>query len=124
LDLATYTPDDCDLNHSVYQRIVGHLLSNALRATTQGYVAVTVEDVTQVNTLPAGYDSPMTTSIVTITIEDTGCGMSPEFVDRMLATPFTKADEFKVCVAGVRSPSWNADFLLPFCRLEPASVSH
>jgi signal transduction histidine kinase len=38
----------------------------------------------------------MTTSIVTITIEDTGRGMSLEFVDRILATPFTEANDLKV----------------------------
>jgi hypothetical protein len=67
-------------------------------------VAVTVEDITRVNTVPVDYESQMTTTIVTITIEDTGCGMSPEFVDRMLSTPFTKADPFKVCLKLLAGP--------------------
>jgi signal transduction histidine kinase len=75
---------------------VGNLVSNAVRATTEGFISVTAEDVTQINNVPAGYDGMIATSIVAITIEDTGSGMTPEFVKRLMTNPFTKGDSFEV----------------------------
>ncbi len=74
-------------------------MANAVRATKEGHIAVTAEDITQVNNVPAGYDSVVATSIIAITIEDTGAGMTPEFVTRLMTSPFTKGDSFEVRIA-------------------------
>ncbi len=77
-------------------RAVAKLVANALRATQEGFISIMIQDITQAQSVPAGYDGCISTSIVAITIEDTGCGMSQNFVDKLLVHPFTKADPFAV----------------------------
>ena len=70
-----------------FRRIIMNLLGNALKYTSHGYVHVTLEttDPDQAHG-PDGAQRPM----VTLTVTDTGKGISSEFLRSKLFTPFTQ----------------------------------
>ena len=70
-----------------FRRIIMNLLGNALKYTSHGYVHVTLETTDPDQTLgPDGAQRPM----VTLTVTDTGKGISSEFLRSKLFTPFTQ----------------------------------
>ena len=70
-----------------FRRIIMNLLGNALKYTSHGYVHVNLEttDPDQDN----GADA-VSRSMVTLTVTDTGKGISSEFLRSKLFTPFTQ----------------------------------
>ncbi|KAK4686457.1 hypothetical protein P7C73_g3663, partial [Tremellales sp. Uapishka_1] len=75
-------------------RALGKIIHNAIKFTDQGYIHISVQDVSREAVLPAGYDNSIKLSTVSIDIKDSGCGMSPEFLSTQILLPFAKADPF------------------------------
>ena len=70
-----------------FRRIIMNLLGNALKYTSHGYVHVTLETTDPDQAF--GPDSAQR-STVTLTVADTGKGISSEFLRSKLFTPFTQ----------------------------------
>ncbi|KAG0648752.1 Autoinducer 2 sensor kinase phosphatase [Hyphodiscus hymeniophilus] len=72
-----------------FRRVIMNLLGNALKYTSHGYVRVSLE-ATEIDDLqlPGGERIPR--SMVTVTITDTGKGISAEFLRTKLFTPFAQ----------------------------------
>ncbi len=73
-----------------FRRIIMNLLGNALKYTTRGYVRIKL-DATEMDDLqPAGTAEPIPRSCVTLTVTDTGKGISSDFIRTKLFTPFAQ----------------------------------
>jgi signal transduction histidine kinase len=70
-----------------FRRVVMNLLGNALKYTSHGYVHVTLETA-EIDQPPS--PSAVPRSMVTLTVVDTGKGISSEFLRSKLFTPFTQ----------------------------------
>ncbi|CCU76920.1 histidine kinase [Blumeria hordei DH14] len=91
-----------DINPQDYQvttqpgalrRLIMNLLGNSLKYTSQGYVKVELDcsDMDDLVTSgPLGAAESVPQSMLTITVTDTGRGISPEFLRSKLFTPFTQ----------------------------------
>ena len=55
-------------------RAIGKIINNACRFTDEGYIHITVQDVSRLVVLPAGFDNSIRLSTVSIDIKDTGRG--------------------------------------------------
>ncbi|MBL8464139.1 MAG: PEP-CTERM system histidine kinase PrsK [Thauera sp.] len=75
LSLGNAGPVEVSAHPQRLERIIGHVVQNALDATTQ--------DGKVLLTLAAGTDGR-----AHVVVEDNGCGMSPEFVRERLSRPF------------------------------------
>ncbi|KAJ9119751.1 hypothetical protein QFC22_003461 [Naganishia vaughanmartiniae] len=76
-------------------RILEYLLVNAFHATTEGYVLITCEDISQHGRMANGYDDATITA--RIRVKDVGCGMQREFYESgQIFEPFVKVDKFSV----------------------------
>lgn len=73
-----------------FRRVIMNLLGNALKYTSHGYVRVRL-DATEIEDLytPGSGDS-VARSMVTVTVTDTGKGISSEFLRSKLFTPFAQ----------------------------------
>lgn len=73
-----------------FRRVIMNLLGNALKYTSHGYVRVRL-DATEIDDLhtPGSGDS-VARSMVTLTVTDTGKGISSEFLRSKLFTPFAQ----------------------------------
>ncbi|KAK5164668.1 uncharacterized protein LTR77_009874 [Saxophila tyrrhenica] len=69
-----------------WRRVVQNLLTNALKCTAEGHIYVTLR--TERST------SPTTRLNAVLTVQDTGKGMSQEFVDNELFAAFSQEDTF------------------------------
>jgi signal transduction histidine kinase len=69
------------------RRVIMNLLGNALKYTSHGYVHVTLE-TTKIEQSHTPDKTPR--SMVTLTVADTGKGISGEFLRSKLFTPFTQ----------------------------------
>lgn len=70
-----------------FRRVIMNLLGNALKYTSYGYVHVTLE-ISEIDQPPTPNAVPR--SMVTLTVVDTGKGISSEFLRSKLFTPFTQ----------------------------------
>lgn len=97
---SSHTRADPYISLGLSSRACYKIISNSYAATSNGFVSVIVEDVSHRATIPQGYDRSLPKSIIRITVEDTGIGMSPQFAESEIFRPFTKADKFSVsCLA-------------------------
>ncbi|TAQ89796.1 hypothetical protein B7494_g1906 [Chlorociboria aeruginascens] len=74
------------------QRILMNLMGNSLKFTKAGYIRVqlgTQEDIPSAQTALID-DGEKRTSLVTIKVTDTGCGISEDFLKTKLYTPFSQ----------------------------------
>ena len=62
------------------RRVLMNLVGNALKFTSSGYVQVSLEHETCVNSL----------RVIRLSVRDTGCGISREFLDKKLFQPFSQ----------------------------------
>lgn len=69
------------------RRIIMNLLGNALKYTSRGYVHVSLETT---DPEPEILGKEVSRSMVTLTVTDTGKGISNEFLRSKLFTPFTQ----------------------------------
>jgi signal transduction histidine kinase len=77
------------------RHIIINLFGNAQKCTDSGsiWVSLTAEDVT--NSIPKGEKlKSHASSAVILTIQDSGRGMSVDFLNKSLYTPFTQEDTF------------------------------
>ena len=73
-----------------FRRVVMNLLGNALKYTSHGYVRVRL-DATEIEDLHTpGSGDTVARSMVTVTVTDTGKGISSEFLRSKLFTPFAQ----------------------------------
>lgn len=70
-----------------FRRIIMNLLGNALKYTSHGYVHVSLETT---DPEPEMLGEDVSRSMVTLTVTDTGKGISNEFLRSKLFTPFTQ----------------------------------
>jgi signal transduction histidine kinase len=70
-----------------FRRIIMNLLGNALKYTSHGYVHVSLETT---DPEPEMLGDEVSRSMVTLTVTDTGKGISNEFLRSKLFTPFTQ----------------------------------
>lgn len=70
-----------------FRRVIMNLLGNALKYTSHGYVHVTLE-ASEPEKAPDSDTAPKST--ITLTVADTGKGISSEFLRSKLFTPFTQ----------------------------------
>lgn len=74
-------------------RILEYLLVNAFHATTEGYVLITCEDISQYGRMTNGCEE----SAIRLRIKDTGFGIEKEFYESgRIFEPFAKVDKFTV----------------------------
>jgi signal transduction histidine kinase len=55
-------------------RALSKIIHNAVKFTNNGYVHITVQDVTREAALPTGYDNSIKLSTVSIDVKDSGVG--------------------------------------------------
>jgi signal transduction histidine kinase len=73
-----------------FRRVIMNLLGNALKYTSHGYVRVRL-DATEIEDLHTpGSGDTVARSMVTVTVTDTGKGISSEFLRSKLFTPFAQ----------------------------------
>ncbi|KAK7545946.1 hypothetical protein IWX49DRAFT_499195, partial [Phyllosticta citricarpa] len=74
------------------RRITMNLLGNALKYTKQGFVKVKLEakDLKNSSNCKSECQEPQATSIVTLTVSDSGQGISPEYLNTKLFVPFAQ----------------------------------
>lgn len=88
---------DCDIQNyhfttqpGAFRRVIMNLLGNALKYTSHGYVKVTLE-AKEIEDLPSsGTTDSVPRSLVTISVLDTGKGISGDFLRTKLFTPFAQ----------------------------------
>ncbi|WFD36290.1 hypothetical protein MCUN1_003169 [Malassezia cuniculi] len=68
------------------RRVVMNLVGNALKFTTNGYVRVSLEQVPGTGTKKA----------INLSVRDTGCGMSKEFLEKKLFQPFSQENPMRI----------------------------
>jgi signal transduction histidine kinase len=71
-----------------FRRVIMNLLGNALKYTSHGYVRITLE-ATEMEDLHTGGET-IPRSMVTVTVTDTGRGISADFLRSKLFTPFAQ----------------------------------
>ncbi|KAJ9097230.1 hypothetical protein QFC21_004899 [Naganishia friedmannii] len=73
------------------KKILEYLLVNAFHATTEGYILITCEDISQYDRITNGYEE----CAIRLRIKDTGFGMEKEFYESgQIFEPFAKVDKF------------------------------
>lgn len=73
-----------------FRRIIMNLLGNALKYTSHGYVRVSLSATVIEDLWTPGSGDPVQRSLVTLTVMDTGKGISSEFLRSKLFTPFAQ----------------------------------
>jgi signal transduction histidine kinase len=73
-----------------FRRVIMNLLGNALKYTSHGYVRMMLEAVEMEDLQVPGTTERIPRSMVTVTITDTGKGISSEFLRSKLFTPFAQ----------------------------------
>lgn len=71
------------------RRLVMNLLGNALKYTSHGYVIIKL-DAVDMDDMHGSGEEAVPRSLVTLTVADTGKGISPEFLRSKLFTPFAQ----------------------------------
>ncbi|KAG9233822.1 histidine kinase-group I protein [Amylocarpus encephaloides] len=88
-----------DVDHQDYQfttqpgafrRVIMNLLGNALKYTSHGYVRVKLTSAPMADFHDSETGDVIPRSMVTLTVTDTGNGISPEFLRSKLFTPFAQ----------------------------------
>ncbi|KAL3424135.1 hsp90-like protein [Phlyctema vagabunda] len=72
-----------------FRRVIMNLLGNALKYTSHGFVQIKLE-AKEIEDLVTPSSDPVARSMVTLTIQDTGKGISAEFLRSKLFTPFAQ----------------------------------
>lgn len=73
-----------------FRRIIMNLLGNALKYTSHGYVKIKLETTEMDDFKPPGSTESIPRACVTLTITDTGRGISSDFIRSKLFTPFAQ----------------------------------
>jgi len=73
-----------------FRRIIMNLLGNALKYTSRGYVKIKLEATEMDDFQPPGSTESIPRACVTLTITDTGKGISSDFIRSKLFTPFAQ----------------------------------
>lgn len=94
-DVSVIFDIDVDNYHFItqpgaFRRVIMNLLGNALKYTSHGYVHITLETEDMESLLTPGNTDATPRSMVTLTITDTGKGISSEFLRSKLFTPFAQ----------------------------------
>lgn len=72
-----------------------NIIGNAQKYTDHGHIEVSVRIVDHQHALALGVkDIPVDASAVTIVVQDTGRGISSEYLQQRLYTPFAQDDTF------------------------------
>ncbi|PWN47215.1 hypothetical protein IE53DRAFT_371641 [Violaceomyces palustris] len=77
------------IDESAVKKLVRKVVSNAIRFTNEGYVEVSIEAHSHEE---SGEGQPV---FVSLDVQDTGIGMTKDFVRDQLTKPFTKGDSFR-----------------------------
>lgn len=73
-----------------FRRVIMNLLGNALKYTSHGYVRIILEATEMEDLRIPGSAETIPRSMVTVTVTDTGRGISGEFLRSKLFTPFAQ----------------------------------
>ena len=73
-----------------FRRVIMNLLGNALKYTSHGYVRISLEATEMEDLHLPGIAESIPRSMVTVTVSDTGKGISSEFLRTKLFTPFAQ----------------------------------
>jgi hypothetical protein len=74
------------------RRVAANLIGNALKYTSKGEVTITLSAAEPELRSPTLDGDPDTWRLVTLSVKDTGRGISQDFMDRHLFVPFTQED--------------------------------
>ncbi len=70
-----------------FRRVVMNLFGNSLKYTQSGYIKVKLEEIGRSTSDLQEHEN---CSIIQLTVEDTGCGISPQFMKSKLFVPFSQ----------------------------------
>jgi signal transduction histidine kinase len=75
-----------------FRRVIMNLLGNALKYTSRGHIRIKLEAVEMEDMQTPRSEEPAPRSLVTLTVTDTGRGISSEFLQSKLFMPFAQED--------------------------------
>src|SRR6266487_2930642 len=73
-----------------FRRVIMNLLGNALKYTSHGYVRIKLDTTDMEDLQPAGSTESIPRACITLTVTDTGKGISSDFLRSKLFTPFAQ----------------------------------
>lgn len=73
-----------------FRRVIMNLLGNALKYTSRGYVKIKLDIAEMDDLQPTGSTDSVPRACVTLTVTDTGKGISSDFIRSKLFTPFAQ----------------------------------
>lgn len=73
-----------------FRRVIMNLLGNSLKYTSRGYVKIKLDTTDMENLQPAGSTESIPRACITLTVTDTGKGISSDFIRSKLFTPFAQ----------------------------------
>lgn len=73
-----------------FRRVIMNLLGNALKYTSRGYVKIKLDTTDLEDLQPTGSTESIPRACVTLTVTDTGKGISSDFIRSKLFTPFAQ----------------------------------
>jgi signal transduction histidine kinase len=88
------------------QRILMNLVGNSLKYTKSGHIKIKVEEQTEMQYQPEGEKGH---SQVTITVSDTGIGISKDFLRYKLFTPFSQESAVAAGTGNLELPFFSND---------------
>jgi len=87
LDIAPRLSWVFETQPGAFRRIVMNLFGNSLKYTQSGYIRI---GLTAVDMAASNHQRDIDPIMVTLTVEDTGCGISPQFMRTRLFMPFSQ----------------------------------
>ena len=94
LDIGSTSPSNWKFSTraGAWHVILTNIVGNALKFTTDGYISVSLN----ASPVAMGEDGKVIRSNVSVTVRDSGCGISPQFLENGLFLPFSQEDSMTI----------------------------